>query len=277
MNTENIVLQGIRFRKGGDGLAVRRDAHDIVIDHCSVGGEISDGGMDITQGSHNVTVSWCIIAKVKGTPEEPGKASLIKYDAYRLSLHHNIYYANAMRNPLISTNPERSPGKKAAPPLPQPIADLRYNIVWAYGNTGTETHASYGRRACYNVVGCLFQNANPSGMRPSNHLIVCGSEKSPVQTYAAGNATVHDCRGEQFRSRLKVTSANSVSNQATPWPAPNVSGPKPDDKAGRLAEWEKVRKEAGPSNFPDDAIDAEARREIKIPGEDIFSNPWNDG
>ena len=119
----NLVLQGLRFRKGSDCLRVGKNPHDLAIDHCSFS-QAGDGSLDITEGSFNVTVSWCIIARTAGA----GKANLISYAAHRVSVHHTIYHANNQRNPLVTNPPRTCKGPKPT----SPYLDFRYNVIWQY-------------------------------------------------------------------------------------------------------------------------------------------------
>ena len=94
----DIVVRNVRIMDApdtnyGDNLRIWDDAYNIVIDHCSLrrGG---DGALDISDGAHDVTVQWCIIA-------ETVKNSLIRTGVYNLSLHHNLYVAGDERNPQL--------------------------------------------------------------------------------------------------------------------------------------------------------------------------------
>lgn len=267
----NIIIQGLRFRGSkDDNLRVSRNAHDIVIDHCSFSGAM-DGACDITEGAFNVTFSWNIIAKTAGE----GKAQLIKYETSHVSVHHNIYYSNEQRNPQL-TGSKRAGSNGPAPGTP--IADVRYNIIWEFGvadgGYGTLVRGMEGRIGSANVVSNLYTaTTNP---KPYHHILFIQEPGETTLVNAKGNISVSDCRGTQTHvPYLEITSANSMSNHAE-FTAPEISGPAPDDQAGRLAEWLEVKKDAGLiSKFADDATDAEARGAILIPELSIFSEPWN--
>src|SRR5262249_13712231 len=145
----NIVMRGLRFRTSSDdNLRVWRNAHDVVVDHCSFSGA-SDGGCDITEGAYNVTFSWNVLAKTAGG----GKAQLLKYGASHVSLHHNLYFDNVQRNPQIAAA-DRVYSSGPAPI--SPLADFRYNVVFNYGSYGFLLRGLDGDVGTANVVSNLF-------------------------------------------------------------------------------------------------------------------------
>jgi hypothetical protein len=59
----DVIVRGIRVRNSlGDGININTGAYNIVIDHVSIHGS-ADGNIDITNNSHDVTVSWSILAE----------------------------------------------------------------------------------------------------------------------------------------------------------------------------------------------------------------------
>jgi pectate lyase len=94
----DIILRHVRISdapdtSAGDNLRIWDGASDIVIDHCSLR-RAGDGCLDISDGAHDVTVQWCIIA-------ETVKNSLVRTDVSDLSLHHNLYDRGDERNPQL--------------------------------------------------------------------------------------------------------------------------------------------------------------------------------
>lgn len=74
----DVIARGLRVRDSVlDGIQIAAGAYNVVIDHVSVHGA-GDGSIDITDDSHDVTVSWSILAAPAS-----GKNMLIKYDASR--------------------------------------------------------------------------------------------------------------------------------------------------------------------------------------------------
>ena len=102
----NVVLRGIRHRStpaGEDGIRVY-NASNVVIDRVSVSG-FGDGAIDITENSRDVTVQWSIIGNGNPLHNFP---NLIAYNASRVTVHHNLYFGGAYRNPAVGHNPERN-------------------------------------------------------------------------------------------------------------------------------------------------------------------------
>jgi hypothetical protein len=128
----DVVIRGLRVRDlvratGGDtqfdGIQVFEGAFNVVIDHVSIDGA-DDGSVDVTGDSHDVTVSWSILAHPKA-----GKNMLIKYGASRVTLHHNLLVDGGSRNPRVEL------GKRPATAGGTTL-DMRNNVVWDFA-TGT--------------------------------------------------------------------------------------------------------------------------------------------
>lgn len=83
----------------------------------------ADENIDITEGSHDVTVSWSILS---GT----GKNMLIKFNPSRVTLHHNIFTESATRNPQVRID-------NAGTPATDTTLDMRNNLVWDWSGYGT--------------------------------------------------------------------------------------------------------------------------------------------
>ena len=132
--SNNIVLQGLRVRNPEeDGIQIN-SSKNVVVDHCSVSGAM-DGNIDITgftcDGSRNVTVSWSILANT-------WKQSLVKYkNTTNVTFHHNLFYNSGLRLPSLDV-----PG----------IFDVRNNIMWQWGSSGT----ALNRGAKANIVGNYY-------------------------------------------------------------------------------------------------------------------------
>jgi pectate lyase len=59
----NLIIQHLNISSpsNGDGITLQDASHNIWVDHCTFG-NCSDGMLDITHGSDNITVSWCKFA-----------------------------------------------------------------------------------------------------------------------------------------------------------------------------------------------------------------------
>jgi len=121
VSTHHVIIRHIRHRstQASAGIMIRswNDAHDIIIDHCSLGGSYDDT-MDIFWNDANldplppnvrkVTVQKCIIAEsmkrhptgmvIAGKPELGG-AKRIDH----ISVHDNYFVHNGWRNPHVKS------------------------------------------------------------------------------------------------------------------------------------------------------------------------------
>jgi FG-GAP-like repeat/Pectate lyase len=181
----DVIVRGIRIRNAAiDGVQVANGAYNVVIDHVSVTGS-ADGNIDITEGSHDVTVSWSIF----GANE---KNMLVKYNASRVSLHHNVFVASAQRSPQVRIDDSTTSVATAT------TADIRNNLVANWGSDGYGAVVWYGPRA--NVVNNVF--SSPGARRP---LTV-----TDARAYVSGNLTVG------------LVAVNGQGTESAPFPAPAV-------------------------------------------------------
>jgi pectate lyase len=266
----NIIVRGLRFRNvAEDAIQIAYNAHDIVVDHNSFAAS-GDGEVDVTEGAYNVTISNNIFSNNNG----PG-ASLLAFDAARVSYHHNLFYGNNARNPKMDASFTRN--YSSGPQHTGTLADYRYNIIWNY-QIGTYMFSDSSATSQANVVSNLYKSSGVSN--PSN-VIVRDSYGSAPQgdAYVQGNITVHDCRGNAYsesHGSFPYPSTNSMNNHAE-FPAPAITGPSPTDQQGRLDEWLAVRNGAGViSKYADDTNDLEVRTAIVVPDLGVFSTAWND-
>ena len=180
--SHDIKIQGIRVRDSVDnGIVVWEHSYNVVIDHCSVAnsGQVpppgapppGDKNLDITEDTHDVTVSWSIIGDSRSDSfARKTKAILIANFKYgpvtNVSLHNNVLANDSQRNPQVST---------------AGLVDIRDNVI--------ENWAAYGIRlrggATGNVVGNVFKSAQ----HPELAVILSsdseGAGSGPV--YIAGN------------------------------------------------------------------------------------------
>jgi hypothetical protein len=161
----NVVIRGIRHRGASDdGLRVY-GASNVVFDRVSVSG-YGDGAIDVTENARNVTIQWSILGK--GT-QATSKATLIAYNAARVSVHHNLYTAGETRHPRCSNSDTSSLTAET-------VCDVRNNLVWDF-MSGTEVQqATKG-----NVVNNYYYSTRAYS---TSHAIVVGSGS---QAYVSGN------------------------------------------------------------------------------------------
>jgi pectate lyase len=157
----DVIVRGIRVRNSAiDGIQVAYGAYNVVIDHVSVAGS-QDGNIDITENSHDVTVSWSILA---GNT----KNMLVKYDPSRVTLHHNVFTDSLDRNPEFRIN---NNGGIAT----ETTGDVRNNVIanWANGY-GTVLHDG----AWANVVNNYYTASRKAIMLRAARAYVRGNQSA---------------------------------------------------------------------------------------------------
>ena len=264
----NVVIQGIRLRNCvGTDIKIGYGSHHIVVDHVSASGG-TDGTIDITTGAHDVTLSWNIISNNVNA----SGATLIKYSARRISLHHNLYYNNFgnSRVPWCEGGDDRKSGNVRDIGV---ICDIRYNVIsrWLIG-TLFDTDAS--SKSYGNVVSNYYDGQDQDHAR--NNISI--SRNPLVSTFVAGNASVLNPAGCPYGMTIApacIRRTNDPGNH-TEYDVPSVAGPSPFDDQGRLNTWTAVIKQAGVvSHFPDDSEDARVRSGVTPPSAAILAQPWN--
>ena len=123
-----------------DAFRVAYNAYDIVLDHVSVLGA-GDGSIDVTEGSHDVTVSWSIFADPVSQLN-----SLLAHRAWHVSMHHNLFIGSTDRSPLLGYDYSGA----ASGDLD---LDFWNNLVWDWGG-GSGMRVAYGSKA--NVMNNYF-------------------------------------------------------------------------------------------------------------------------
>jgi len=181
----NVIVRGIRVRDASDdGIRVYK-ASNIVLDHVSVSG-FSDGAIDITENSRDVTLSWSILAE--GNPSH-NFISLNKYNSVRISHHHNLYVEGKLRNPHCAWGRSGSPSDT--------VCDIRNNLIWGNFSQGTEVRSD----GTANVINNYYHSTR--GTSASKTLFVEGGGIA----YANGNFS---------NTGVNV---DGEGNRSTPFPA----------------------------------------------------------
>ncbi|MGH7821911.1 MAG: hypothetical protein ACREQ9_19285 [Candidatus Binatia bacterium] len=202
-SVHDVVLRGFRIRNpgvndsSGDGVSIKYGAYNVLVDHLSIDG-CGDGSLDVTKSAHDVTVAWSVLSGC-------AKNVLIKYEATRVTLHHNVFVHSQWRNPWISNVNEGIVS-------PDTTVDMRNNLVWGWGDSGGGTGIECGAKA--NVVSNFFSSPKTSLDRQENALMVndCDSGTGGL-AYTFGNLS-----GDPLRFDL-----NSLGNRSNPFPAAFVN------------------------------------------------------
>lgn len=172
----DVIIRGIRIRNATattstDGITIAYGAYNIIVDHVSISGSI-DENIDISEGSHDVTVSWSILGG-------NGKNMLIKYQPSRVTLHHNLFIESVTRNPQVRID-------NAGTPATDTTLDMRNNIVWDWSGYGTLVW--YGPRA--NIVNNYYSSSNSAIQVSSARAYVQGNVSADkIDVNRQGNET----------------------------------------------------------------------------------------
>ncbi len=203
----DVIVRGIRVRNAiGDGITIRDNTYNIVVDHVSIQGA-SDGSIDITRGAFDVTIQWSIMAE--NIPNH-NFLSLVEYQALRVTFHHNLFVKGQSRNPhsgwdsTLATTP------------PDTVTDIRNNLIWNF--------IDYGTLIKNNTQSNVVQNFYYSSTQPTAtralHVTTGG------RVYAQGNYSLNranvDSQGNQKQPFLATpmdttdacTAARQVVDQA---------------------------------------------------------------
>jgi hypothetical protein len=106
----NLVVRFVRFRRGTvtstgdeDTLILASSAHDLILDHCSVGFGLDETFSvpgDEPTGPRNLTVQWSIIAYSLQLTNHSAGSLFVGNDT---SVHHTLWALNKTRNPRART------------------------------------------------------------------------------------------------------------------------------------------------------------------------------
>ena len=235
----DVVVRGIRIREPGiksalgDGITIKNDVANVLIDRVSIDG-CTDGNLDITRRSHDITVQWSVLTNC-------AKNMLVDTEARRLSIHHNAFVDGQWRNPNISHSDEF-----VANAAPETTADVRNNLVWGWGDSGGGTILQCGAKV--NVVGNFYSSPGTAPLRQANAIVDDGCIiGSPAQIHASGNVSADDLAFD----------VNRVSDQVSPFSAPPL-----DASPACIAAHDVL---AGAGAEPLDAVDLEQLSAIRLP------------
>lgn len=195
----DIILKNIRIRNAGmDGISVV-GAYNMIFDHISVAGS-GDGSLDISQGSHNITVQWCIFG-----PGREGWAGpmLIAFPPTKdISVHHNLFASYGAgageRNPFVHNATNYKPNETS-----DLMCDFTNNLVWNWG----KSNGDYGYGSSVDYGGSLQARNNfYQSNAQKDHAILINHESKLSKLYASGNKSGND-----------GVDLNNLSNVTKPW------------------------------------------------------------
>jgi pectate lyase len=248
VDARNVIVRHLRFRPGDeqqaelDALSIR-NSRDVIIDHCSMSWS-TDSLNDVTHGSGNVTVQWCLLAEplnasvhVKGAhgygtgwgghgqPDADGKIPGASY-------HHNLIAHCESRAPRIGYKKGR-----------RGLIDCRNNVIY---NTGGGS-AYGGEGDDFNFVANYFRPGPSTKLR--DVLFDVWSDDSRL--YVAGNVVEGSiAAGDDNRRGLRFKGGSvETCVVASPFDVPAVT----TDPAGPA--FRRVLEDAGATRPARDAVD----------------------
>jgi pectate lyase len=178
-DSHDIVISHLRARNAGDDGMRAYASHDVVFDHCSSANN-SDGSLDVTSDSYNVTVQWCLLG-----PAGSG-VMLISYDTRDVSVHHNLFSSQqpsgvGERNPLLHAAPATSA-------VDYLMADFRNNLVWGWGRDAGDSYG-YGSGVDHGATANIVNNFYQTSGSQQGNAIELNHESSGAAAYASGNVS----------------------------------------------------------------------------------------
>lgn len=200
----DIVIRHLRFRHGGDtsgrdslSLTGSNPPSNVVVDHSTIMWG-TDENLEII-GAYNTTIQWSIMAE--GGPKPPyASAGTLANDDFlstsltqTVSLHHNLYAQNDVRNPVWNF-------QNRANPAPLGIIDIRNNVVARWGQFGMQFnmyHSSSDPVGSTNSTNQphfnLINNYFKPGSTASNHAYIVFGLGLYGQFYLSGNWSTDNC------------------------------------------------------------------------------------
>lgn len=258
IKTHDVIVRFLRVRRGpggfGDSLYVGAGSYNVIVDHCSLSWA-TDENASITEGVHDVTYSWNIISEGLANSTHPegshSMGSLIDRTE-RISLHHNLYAHNDLRNPRLSD---------------QGQAEFVNNVVYNWQQMGSElSSGSLGQPAFGNFIGNYYKpGPNHSGVAAID---IRHGAHPDSRLYLKGNIGPGRSSDSQDEWGLATggTAAMRSTSLVMPLSSLNVGG-----KAD--AAYELVLAQAGATLPQRDSVDTRVVNEVRNGKGRIINDP----
>ncbi|PTX97749.1 pectate lyase [Opitutus sp. ER46] len=217
--THDVVVRFLRSRLGSesgresDCIDFVHGARNSIIDHCSATWSV-DECLSLSGDVQDCTVQWCLIGEsLNASTHHKGShgfGSLSRANG-AISWHHNLWIHNNARNPRLGDN-------YGKPPFP--TFDVRNNVIYNYGGTGTGLTQGNLR---VNYVGNYIRRGPDSKAKTPISI----GDKSNLQFYIRDNvfegdaARTADNRG--FFQALELDGVRQVFLKDDPFPAAAVT------------------------------------------------------
>jgi hypothetical protein len=258
ITADDVVVRYLRIREVEDTAIEIQTAQRVVIDHCSV--SWSKGpAVAVRGGQGGITLQWNLFAETLHNPERPTVGINIAGDEGTYSVHHNYFAHHYAGSPYFS-------GGNAAP---GPTLDLRYNVVYDYGNIAGD---SGGGPAQYNLIGNIYK------MGPSTEYDLRAKgfrfNSMDASIYASNNTLVDSPMVSNNNFLLLRMPDDFILRRhfemlrpGSPFPAPPVT------ESTQETTERRVLTEAGASKPKRDSADARIAAQFRLGGGRLIADP----
>ncbi|MEO0334896.1 MAG: polysaccharide lyase family 1 protein [Pseudomonadota bacterium] len=167
-NTQNVILHNLTIRDIENDDAVKiYNSKNVWIDHLTLA-NAKDGLLDITNVSHNITVSWTRLTDHNKTMLIGSNPKFTEDKGISVTLHHNFFYNTTRRNPLIR----------------HARVHMFNNVLkhWGQGNTGDGVNATHGSQL--RSENNMFQSNTD---RPAMRVTIPNWEEIPGYIHESGS------------------------------------------------------------------------------------------
>jgi pectate lyase len=171
IKTHDVVIRHLRLRSGPpdmpDTLRLGREAHHVVIDHCSISWGIDE---NLAVLGHTNSIQWSIISEgLRSSTHKMGEHSMgAVLGAGNVTVHHSLFAHNNARNPRIGGSGT--------------TVDFVNNVIYNFGSAITRVTA--GPNLGINYVGNSIIKGPDSGSAP----VFAIARNYPVSIFAESNA-----------------------------------------------------------------------------------------
>ena len=182
-NVSHVIIRHIRIRDMAaeeDGITIWNKTNNVLVEHVSVA-KARDGSIDVTEGSHDITVQNSILAETL----DDGKATLIKFgEPYNITFHHNIYIANGQRMPLVSGCLAGEAGSeyRTCTEVQGTTLDFRNNVIFDFASSATWIDTG----AHVNLVNNYYSSPSSNSYKQGFRAITVDSA-TDARAYVSGN------------------------------------------------------------------------------------------
>lgn len=279
--THDVVIRHLRIRPGatpadqggsdcinaGLGGRIQKPASNVVLDHLSLSWA-TDEQVDISTGSQNVTLQWCILSEGLNSRNPRGSTNYGMLIGGRntgnISVHHNLFAHTQYRNPQHTSDG---------------IVDVVNNVMYNYFSGGLILANGFGWPVIGNAVG-NYAKTGPKTQYPKNGILlkhVAG--QPPMSIYVRDNvgpgrpngtgpqsASVKCDSGETHHGPWRGCDPSTYIVEK-PFPAPAVTVHSAPDALKRVLEG------AGATLPRRDSVDARVVADVRNGTGDYISDP----